>query len=78
MEVILLDPNSLTQHIKQANIQTYFWVHCMIKDMQQRNPCLSDWKREEEIGTLIPLWYDCNQFPQRMSKHQRPSPHKRA
>ena len=33
-QVILLDPNSLTQHIKQANVQAYFWVHFMIKDMQ--------------------------------------------
>ena len=29
-QAILLDPNSLTQHIKQANIQAYYWVHCMI------------------------------------------------
>ena len=29
-QVILPDPNSLTQHIKQANIQAYYWVHCMI------------------------------------------------
>ena len=32
-QVILLDANSLTQQIKQANIQAYFWVHCLIKDM---------------------------------------------
>ena len=43
-QVILLDPNSLTRHIKQANVQACFWVHCMIKDMQKCDPCLSDWK----------------------------------
>ena len=32
-QVILLRTNSLTQQIKQANIQAYFWVHCLIKDM---------------------------------------------
>ena len=29
-QVILSDPNSLTQHIKRENIQVYYWVHCMI------------------------------------------------
>ena len=28
--IILPDPNSLTQHIKRANIQVYYWVYCMI------------------------------------------------
>ena len=32
-QVILLRTNSLTQQIKQANIQAYFWVQCLIKDM---------------------------------------------
>ena len=41
-QFILLDPNSLSQDIKQANIQAYFWVHCMIEDMQKCDPCLSD------------------------------------
>ena len=30
MQVILPDPNSLTQHIKQANIQAYYCMHRMI------------------------------------------------
>ena len=50
----------------------------MIKDMEKCDPCLSDWKRELEIGTLIPSWYDCNQLLQTMSNRQKPSVHKRA
>ena len=46
--------------------------------IQKCDPCLSGWKREEETGTLIPLWYDCNQLSQSMSKRRRPSAHKRA
>ena len=55
-QVILRDPNSLIQHIERANIQIYYWVHCMNKDIKKCDP----WKREEETGTLIPLWYDRN------------------
>ena len=62
--VILPDPNSLTQHIKWANIQAYYWMHCMNKDIKKSDPRLSGWKREEETGTFIPLWYDCNQLSQ--------------
>ena len=29
-------------------------------DIQKCDQCLSSWKREEEIATLISLWYDCN------------------
>ena len=50
----------------------------MNKDIQKCDPCLSGWKREEETGTLFPLWYECNQLPQSTSKHRRPSAHKRA
>ena len=46
--------------------------------IQKCDPCLSGWKREEETGTLIPLWYDCNELSQSMSKRRRPSAHKRA
>ena len=62
-QVILPDPNSSVQHIKRANIQAYYWVHCMNKDIQKCEPCLSGRKREEETETFIPLWYDCNQLP---------------
>ena len=48
------------------------------KDMQKCDPCLSDWKCEEDTGTFIPLWYDCNQLPQQISKCRRPSANKRA
>ena len=50
----------------------------MIKDIQKCDPYLSGWKREEKTGTLTPLWYDCNQWPQSMSKHRRSSSLKRA
>ena len=33
-QVILPDPNSLTQHIKKASIEAYYEVHCMAKDTQ--------------------------------------------
>ena len=59
-QVILRDPNSLIQRIERANIQIYYWVHCMNKDIKKCDPCLSGWKRKEETGTLITLWYDCN------------------
>ena len=74
-QVILLDPNSLTQHTKRANIQAYYWVQCMTKDIQKCDPSLS-WKREEETGTLSPLWYGCSQLPQSRNKRRRPSAHK--
>ena len=48
----------------------------MNKDIQKCDPCLSDWKGEEETGTLIPLWYDFNHLSQSMSKRHRPSAHK--
>ena len=54
-EVILRDPNSLTQDIKRANIQAYYWLHCITKNMHKCDPCLSGWKREDETRTLIPL-----------------------
>ena len=34
------------------------------KDILKSDPCVSCWKREEETGIFIPLWYDCNQLPQ--------------
>ena len=77
-QVILPDLNSLTQHIKRANTQAYYWVYCITKDIQKYDPCLSGWKRGEETGTLTPLWYDRNQLPQSMSKCCRLSAHKRA
>ena len=77
-QVILSDLNSLTQHIKRANAQAYYWVYCMTKDIQKYDPCLSGWKRGEETGTLTPLWYDRNQLPQSMSKCRRLSAHERA
>ena len=46
--------------------------------MPKCDPCLTDWKRQEKIRTLIPSWYDCNQLPQITSKRQMPSPYKRA
>ena len=77
--VISPDPNSLTQHIKRANIQAYYWVHCMSQFIQKCNSCLSGWIREKETGTLIVLWYDSfNQLPQSMSKRRSPNAHKRA
>ena len=76
-QIILPDLNSLTQHIKRAN-QAYYWVYCMTKDIHKCDPCLSGWKRGEKTGTLTPLWYDCNQLPQSMSKCHRPSVHKKA
>ena len=50
----------------------------MNKDIQKCDPCLSGWKREEEAGTLIPLWYNCNQLPQSISKRRTPRARKRA
>ena len=50
----------------------------MNKDIQKCGPCLSGWKREEETGILIPLWYEINQLPQSISKRRRSSAHKRA
>ena len=44
--VIFPDLSSLTQHINQTNIQAYYWVHCMNKDIKTCEPCLSGWKRE--------------------------------
>ena len=53
-QVILADPNSLTQHIKRANIQAYYWMPYMNKDIQKYDPCLSVWKREgeQELSSL--------------------------
>ena len=56
MRVILLDPKSLTQCIKQANVQAYYWVHCTSQVIQKYGPCLSGWKREKETGTLLKLF----------------------
>ena len=50
----------------------------MNKDIQKCEPCLSGWNSKEETGTLIPLWYECNQLPQSLSKRCRPNAHKRA
>ena len=36
----------------------------MNKDIKKSDPRLSGWKREEETGTFIPLWHDCNQLSQ--------------
>ena len=41
-------------------------------------PCLFGWKSEVKTGALIPLWYDCNQLPQSISKCPRASAHKKA
>ena len=65
--------STLTQEVLQAN----YLVHSMNKDIQKCDPCLSGWKREQETGTLIPLWYECNQLSQSISKHRRPGAHKR-
>ena len=46
--------------------------------MQNRDPCLYGWKREEETGTVIPLWYKCIQLPQYISKRGSPSAHQSA
>ena len=51
-------------------------MHCMNKVMQKCEPCLSSSKREEKTGTIIRLWYDCNQLPLSMSKRRRISAHK--
>ena len=50
----------------------------MNKGIQKCDPCLSDLKCEQGTGTVIPLWYECNQLPQSISKHRRSSPHKKA
>ena len=52
-------------------------VYCITKDIRRCDPCLSSWKGKEETGTLIPLRYGSNQLLQSMSKHRRPSAHKR-
>ena len=72
-QVILPDPNNLTHHIKRVNIQAYYLVHCMNKDIKKCDQHLSGWKREEETGTFIYLWYDCNQPFQSMSKRSSSS-----
>ena len=48
------------------------------KDIQKCDPCLFDWKREKETATFICLWYDCNQWTQKISKRISPSEYKRA
>ena len=50
----------------------------MNKDIQKCDSCLSAWKFEEETGTFILLWYDCNQLLQSLRKRRRTSEHKRA
>ena len=50
----------------------------MNKDIRKYDSCLSGQKCEEETGTRIPLWYECNQLPQSISKRCWPSAHKRA
>ena len=48
----------------------------MNKVIQKCEPCLSSSKGEEKTGTIIRLWYDCNQLPLSMSKRRRLSAHK--
>ena len=62
-QVILPDLNSLTQHIKWGNFKKSLLLGALNKNIQECYPCVSCWRREEETGTFISLWYDCNQLP---------------
>ena len=47
-QVILLFLNSLTQNMKQANIQAYYLMDFMTQNIQTCDPCLSSGERKEE------------------------------
>ena len=47
-QVILLFLNSLTQNMKQPNIQAYYLMDFMTQNVQTCDACLSSGKRKEE------------------------------
>ena len=61
-QTILPDPLSLKKHIKRANLQAYFWRHCLEHNITKVEPCRAGWLRNETNGLKL-FWYECRQLP---------------
>ena len=60
---ILPDPPSLTQHVRRANLQCYYWKSCLEPIIEKIEPTTSDWLRNSD-NMLEPLWFEGPQFPE--------------
>ena len=64
---ILPDPTSLTQHIRRANLQCYYWKCCVKPTIEKIEPTTSGWVRNSD-NALEPLWFEGPQFPEVLRK----------
>ena len=74
-QTILPDPDSLKEHIKRANLQTYYWRHYLEHNITKVDSCRTGWLRDE-TNQLKPFQYKCRQLPTSM-KGKRKSQTKR-
>ena len=65
---LLPDKHSAMQHIRRANLQTYIWKQCLLKDISYPNPEDYGWTVNE--NSLGPMWCDSPQLPPGLSRRK--------
>ena len=77
-QLILPDPDSLCQHLKRSNYQSYIWNQCTRRVIDYSYEHISDigWAMTED-DHVRPLWYQGPRFPDEMlrpSTQESPGP----
>eukprot|EP00794_Sanderia_malayensis_P005892 gene5892-biopygen4894 len=65
------DPDSLSQVIKRAHHQAYFWLRCIEKKIYQLEVGNYGWRWCEERRLMTPVWYTGDQLPPSFKSKRR-------
>ncbi len=65
------DPDSLSQVIKRAHHQAYFWLRCIGKEINELEVENYGWRWCEEWRLMTPVWYTGDQLPPSFKSKRR-------
>lgn len=71
---LLPDRYRSAEHVKRANLRTYIWKPCLLKDTDHPNPEEFGWQVED--NSLVPLWFTSSQLPPSLCKKPSRSKHR--
>ena len=63
---LISDKASIIQHLLRADLQTFIWKSCMLQNITIPSLEGRGWKESE--GSIIPVWFEGDQFPPVLSR----------